>query len=156
MIGRKPRHTLVRILLLVMTCVILRAYVFWPIRVQGPSMMPTYRDNQINVVNHLAYRGREPQRGDVVAIRFAGPRMLLMKRVVGLPGETVAFDSGKLLINGIPVDEPYVKFSCRWNRASEKIGEDEYFVVGDNRVMNMEDHEFGRATRNRIMGKVLL
>jgi len=119
-------------------------------------MMPTYRDNQINVVNHLAYRGREPQRGDVVAIRFAGPRMLLMKRVVGLPGETVAFDSGKLLINGIPVDEPYVKFSCRWNRASEKIGEDEYFVVGDNRVMNMEDHEFGRATRDRIMGKVLL
>ena len=60
------------------------------------------------------------------------------------------------LINGNPLDEPYVRFSCRWERPSEKLGEDEYFVVGDNRAMSMDAHEFGRATRDRIMGKVLL
>ena len=156
MLGRRPRNTLARIVVLVALCVLLRAFVFWPIRVIGPSMMPTYRDNQINFVNHLAYRWRQPQRGDVVAIRYTGPHMLLMKRVVGLPGETVAFVAGQLLIDGRPLEEPYVKFPCRWERAVETVGEDEYFVVGDNRAMHQDGHEFGRATRNRILGKVLL
>ena len=119
-------------------------------------MMPTYRENQISVVNHLAYRWSEPQRGDVVAIRFSGPSILLMKRVVALPGETVAFSDGRLFVNGVEMVEPYVKNPCRWNMPPEKLDPGEYFVVGDNRIMRIEDHEFGSAARNRIMGKVLL
>jgi len=156
LIGRKPLHTLVRIILLVAVCTVLRVYVLWPVRVHGPSMMPTYRENQVSVVNHLAYHWNTPQRGDVVAIRFSGPSVLLMKRVVGLPGETIAFDDGKLLINGIELEEPYVKHPCRWDMPPAKLDPDEYFVVGDNRAMRIEDHEFGRAPRDRIMGKVLL
>ena len=156
MIGRNPFHTFIRIVLLVAVCAVLRAFIFWPIRVQGVSMIPTYRENQISVVNHLAYRWGEPRRGDVIAIRFSGPSILLMKRVVGLPGETVAFNNGKLLINGMELEEPYVKNPCLWEMPPEKLDPDEYFVVGDNRVMRIEDHEFGRAPRNRIMGKVLL
>jgi len=156
LIGRNPAHTLIRIIMLVVTCAVLRWFVLWPIRVQGPSMMPTYHQNQISVVNHLAYRWADPKRGDVVAIRFSGPSILLMKRVVGLPGETVAFNNGRLLINGEELAEPYVKNPCHWNMSPEKLDPDAYFVVGDNRVMRIEDHEFGSASRGRIMGKVLL
>ena len=156
MIGRNPIHTLFRIVLLVATCAVLRLFVLWPIRVQGPSMMPTYHENQISVVNHLAYRWSEPKRGDVVAIRFSGPSILLMKRVVGLPGETVAFHNGRLHINGVELTETYVRNPCRWNLPPERLNPDEYFVVGDNRVMRIEDHELGSASRERIMGKVLL
>jgi signal peptidase I len=156
LIGRNPVHTFTRIVILVVACVVLRLYVFWPIRVQGPSMSPTYRDNQINVVNHLAYATRPPQRGDVVAIRTTGPQILLLKRIIAMPGETVEFISGKVFINGAPLDEPYVKHDCFWDMPPRRLIEDEYFVVGDNRSMNIALHDHGVASRERIMGKILL
>ena len=157
-IGRNPRRTLIRIVVIVVTCVLLRAYVVVPIRVNGPSMLPTYRTGKINLVNRLAYLRHEPQRGDVVAIRLAGESVMFMKRVVGLPGETIAFSNGRLLINGRPLEEPYMIFSCHWNFVpdSSHLGEDEYYVVGDNRTMPHTDHTQGAATRERIVGKVLL
>ena len=79
-----------------------------------------------------------------------------VKRVVALPGETVAFVGGRLMVNGTPQPEPYVKLPCHWQMAPVRLGADEYYVVGDNRSMLIEDHEFGRATRDRIVGKVLL
>ena len=72
-------------------------------------MLPTYHDGQINFLNRLAYLRHEPQRGDVVGIRYSGDSILLLKRIVGLPGEEVSFDEGKLFINGKPLEEPYVK-----------------------------------------------
>jgi signal peptidase I len=157
-IGRNPRRTLIRIVVIVVTFCLLRAFVVVPIRVTGPSMLPTYRARGINVVNRLAYLRHEPRRGDVVAIRLAGESIMLMKRVIGLPGETVEFANGRLLINGRYQDEPYVKFQCNWNFVPErsKLGEDEYYVVGDNRSMPHADHEQGAARRARIVGKVLL
>ena len=68
-----------------------------------------------------------------------------MKRIVGLPGETVAFVDGRVLINGEVLDEPYEKSSCDWNLPPVKLGPDEYFVVGDNRTMPWADHTFGEA-----------
>ena len=119
-------------------------------------MSPTYRDNQINVINHLAYRSHEPNRRDVVAIRTTGTSILLLKRIVGLPGETIEFVDGKLLVNGIELDEPYVKHECNWNMPPRKLFDDEFFVVGDNRSMSMANHDFGMAPRERIMGRILL
>ncbi len=89
-IGRRPRFTLVRIVILVVVCVAVFKFVLLPIQIDGPSMLPTYRQKGVNFVNQLAYRNHGPQRGDVVAIRFAGPSIMLMKRVVGLPGETIS------------------------------------------------------------------
>lgn len=155
-VGRRPAFTLVRIVVLVITCLVVFNFVLWPIRVTGPSMLPTYQDRTINFVNHLAYRWSDPQRYDVVAIRFSGRSVMLMKRVVGLPGEVVAFEDGKLLINGQPLPEPYVKYPCRWDMAAQKLGTNEFFVVGDNRVMSTNDHYFGIAERVRILGKVVL
>jgi signal peptidase I len=80
---------------------------------------------------------------------------MFMKRIVGLPGETVAFTNGHLLINGTALDEPYVKGPCDWNRAPVTDSPNQYFVVGDNRSMPRDDHVFGRAEKEQIVGKAL-
>ena len=154
--GRNPKVTLIRVVALIVTFIIVVKFILLPIRVEGISMLPTYKDRSVNFVNRLAYRWHEPRRGDVVGIRLAGPHVMYMKRIIGLPGETVAFVDGRVLINGEVLDEVYEKSPCNWNYPPVKLGPDEYFVVGDNRTMPWQEHEFGRATRDRIVGKALL
>ena len=157
-IGRNPRLTFIRIVLTVIISLVVFNYVLLPIRVEGPSMLPTYRDGSVNFVNRLAYWRAEPRRGDVIAVRFTGPNMMLMKRVVALPGETVEYVEGRLLVNGQFLEEPYLKYSCDWNVRPEhyKLEADEYYVVGDNRSMPYGLHEKGAARRKRIMGRIVL
>jgi signal peptidase I len=156
LIGRNPKITLVRVVVLIVTCFVVFIFNLLPARIEGISMLPTYKDRSVNFVNRLAYHWHEPQRGDVVGIRLAGPHVMYMKRIIGLPGETVAFVDGRVLINGEVLDEVYEKSPCNWNYPPVKLGPDEYFVVGDNRTMPWQEHEFGRATRDRIVGKALL
>jgi signal peptidase I len=156
LIGRNPKNTLLRAAFWVLLCVLISQFVLLPIRVQGVSMLPTYRENGVNAVNHLAYLFHPPRRGDVVAIRYAGKHIMLLKRVVALPGETIRFHQGRVFINGELLDEPYVQYRCNWEHEEEVVGPDEYYVVGDNRSMDFNDHTQGRAERKRIMGKVLL
>ena len=162
LIGRRPRTTLVRILVLTILCFVVFNFVLWPIRVNGISMEPTYHDHHLNCVNRLAYIFRQPQRGDVVAIRFSDPgafskpHEMLMKRIIGMPGETVSFHDGHVYINGELLDEPYIKNSCDWEHGPIKCGPDQYYVVGDNRSMPFELHTQGLAERDRIVGRVLL
>lgn len=154
--GRNLKWTLARVVILILVCVVTFKFVLLPIRVEGISMLPTYREHSINFVNRLAYLRHEPQRGDTVAIRLAGPHVMYLKRIIGLPGESVAFVNGRVLINGEILDEPYLKFPCDWNHPPETVGPDKYFVVGDNRSMREQDHEHGECERARILGKVLL
>jgi signal peptidase I len=155
-IGRNPKVTLLRVVALIITCTVLFHFALLPIRVDGVSMAPTYPNHGVHFVNLLAYKFHDPKRGDVVAIRYTGIHLMLMKRVVGLPGETIAFHQGRLFINDQPIDEPYVKRPCDWETPPEKIEADEYYVVGDNRSMPEGDHVKGRAARDKIMGRVLL
>ncbi|MEI8044796.1 MAG: signal peptidase I [Verrucomicrobiota bacterium] len=149
-------RTLARIVVLVTVSFVVFKFALLPIRVEGTSMLPTYQNRRINFVNRLAYRQREPQRGDVVSIRTTGFHIMYMKRIIGLPGETVAFHKGQAVIDGKVLSEPYVKFSCDWEVPPESLGPDEYFCVGDNRSMNPSEHFKFRAPRSRIVGKVLL
>ena len=155
-IGRNPRVTLVRVAVLIVTCFVVFKFILLPARIEGISMLPTYQDRSVNFVNRLAYHWHEPRRGDVVGIRLAGPHVMYMKRIIGLPGETVAFVGGRVLINDEVLDEPYEKSPCDWNLLPVKLGPDEYFVVGDNRTMPSENHVFGKAGRDRIVGKAIL
>ena len=155
-IGRRPKRTLVRTLIWALGCVLIGKFVLLPIRVQGISMMPTYQPNKVNFVNRLAFLFHSPRRGDIVAIKLAGPHVMYLKRVVGLPGETVAFHEGHILINGEILEEPYIVYRCNWEHEPEQVGPNEYYVVGDNRTMDFFDHEQGRSTRDRIVGKILL
>lgn len=161
LIGRRPRATLIRILVLVIACFVTFKFVLLGVRVDGISMEPTYHDQQVNWVNRLAYWRHEPQRGDVAAIRFSDPgplvtpSELLMKRIIALPGETVGFQGGRAYINGELLAEPYVQKPCDWDHAPVLCGPDEYYIVGDNRSMPFENHVQGRVRREHIIGKVV-
>jgi signal peptidase I len=156
LIGRNPKFTLVRLLIWVAVLVLMSQFVLMPIRVEGISMLPTLKESGIKFVNCLAYTFHPPQRGDVVAIKFSGKHLMLCKRIVGLPGETLAFHDGHVFINGHVLEEPYVKAPCNWEHEPEQVGPEEYYVVGDNRSMEYEDHTQGRAERKRIVGKLML
>jgi len=157
-IGRNPRLTLIRIAVLVGLVFLMREFVLIPIRIVGPSMMPTYQERGINFVNRLAYLRSEPHRGDVVAIRYAGEHRMLMKRILALPGETIEFRNGQVFINDKPLPEPYLAkdYPSTWTIPPQQMGPDRYYVVGDNRTMPERQHVKGAAARERIVGKVLL
>ncbi len=154
-IGRRPKATFIRIVVLAVTCFVTFKFILLPIRVEGISMLPTYHTGQLNCVNRLAYVRHEPQRGDIVSVRLAGTSIMYMKRIIGLPGETVAFHEGRAYINGEPLDEPYVKLPCDWEMEPVLCSPTQYYVVGDNRSMPIELHTKGRAGRDHIVGKIL-
>ena len=155
-IGRRPKNTLIRIAVLAATCFVTFKFVLLPIRIDGISMLPTYHSGQVNCINRLAYLRHEPQRGDIVSVRFAGHSVMLMKRIIGLPGETVSFREGQAYINGKLLAEPYVKTACDWEAGPFECTANEFYVVGDNRSMPFELHTKGRAERERIVGKLFL
>ena|SRR6267154_2037208 len=154
--GRNPKFTFIRIIIWVAALILISQFVLMPIRVEGISMLPTLKENGIKFVNCLAYTHHPPQRGDVVAIEFTGKHLMLCKRIIALPGETITFHDGHAFVNGRQLDEPYVKTPCNWEHELEQVGPDEYYVVGDNRSMEYEQHTQGRAERNRIVGKIIL
>jgi signal peptidase I len=156
--GRNPTWTTVRILSVILITLFLFKFVLVPIRVTGDSMYPTYRNGQIKFVNKLAYRNKDPQRADVVAVAYAGKEVLLLKRVIALPGETVEVKSGDVFINGEPLVEPYAKGKipadngkALGNTPPTPLGRDEYLILGDNR--DLSEGYFNH--RRDIIGKVL-
>ena len=159
MLGKNPARTWVSVSVLLTLGVL--AYLFFsfvllPVRVTGISMVPTFQNGDINFINRLAYMRKEPSRGDVVGIMFSGKHMMYYKRVVGMPGETVAFDNGRIMVDGKPLPEPYLKNpDCNWSSVPRHLGPDEYYVVGDNRSMPFSDHEKGAAERKRIVGRAI-
>jgi len=153
--GRHPRRTAVRILVLATLSFVIFHWVLIPIRAEGFSMEPTYRSGSLKFVNRLAYQRRKPDRGDIVAIKLAGPHVLYVKRIIGLPGERISIAQGQVFINGAPLEEPYVRNRRPWDVMEVTLTAREYFVIGDNRGMRAADHDFGRADVSRILGKVI-
>jgi signal peptidase I len=153
--GRRPKRTLLRAAMMALTALVVFRYVLVPVRIQGVSMLPAYRDGRINFINQLAYRWTSPRRGDVVGVRLAGRHVMLLKRIVGLPGETLAIERGQVLINQRPLAEPYVRQRAPWQLSARRLGPEEFFVMGDNRDMDQQAHVFGATRAERIVGKIL-
>jgi signal peptidase I len=153
--GRDPRRTLVRVLVLATLSFIIFRWVLLPIRSEGISMLPTYESGSLNLVNRLAYSHQKPARGDVVGIKLAGPHVLYVKRIIGLPGEQISIVQGQVHVNGAPLEEPYVRNRRPWDYSEVTLTSREYFVIGDNRGMRAADHDFGRVDVSRILGKVV-
>ena len=107
MIGRNPGVTVVRLVVLVVISSILFKGILIPVRVTGRSMEPTYHDGRVNFINRLAYLRSEPRRGDVVGLQRKPSRLLVLKRIVGLPGERVAVRYGRIFINDELLEEEY-------------------------------------------------
>lgn len=153
--GRDPRAALMRGAALAGCATVVFGWMLVPLRLSGISMLPTYNDGALNFGNRAAYWLREPARGDVVAIRMAGPSTVYVKRIVGMPGEQIAIVRGTVIVNGEPLVEPTVVRRGTWTLAPARVGADEFFVVGDNRSMTIENHDFGRVKRSKIIGKLL-
>jgi signal peptidase I len=153
--GTDPRRTLVRVLVLATVSFVIFGWVLRPIRAEGISMLPAYRSGSLNLVNRLAFSFGTPSRGDVIAIRLAGPHVLYVKRVVALPGERLSMVQGQVYIDGAPLIEPYVHARWAWDVPEVTLTRREYFVIGDNRGMRASDHDFGRVDASRIVGKVV-
>ena len=154
-LGRHPRRTFVRIVLLVLFAWLIFGRLLLPIRTDGISMQPTLDSGRFVFVNASSYWFTPIQRGDIVAIQPTKARVMYVKRVVGLPGERVAIKDGVVLINGQPLDEPYVQRRRRWQRDEILVDTDEIFVIGDNRSMRIEHHTFGRVAQARVVGRLL-
>jgi len=131
------------------------AYVCTPLRIKGSSMEPTYHDGGFNFCWRPGYLFSKPKRHDVVAVRFAGRRVMLLKRVVALEGEQVEFIEGRLFVNGKEVAESYVRYPCHWNLPPRLVEKGSVYVVGDNRDMPIEQHYFGQTSAKRIEGTPL-
>jgi len=118
-------------------------------------MEPTYHDGDINFCWRVPYLFSEPERYDVVAVQFAGSKVMLLKRVVAQEGEQVEFRDGKLFIDGKEIKELYVRYPCNWNLPPRRVEKDCVYVIGDNRNMSMENHHFGQTSKSRIIGVLL-
>ncbi|MFQ3646218.1 MAG: signal peptidase I [Anaerolineae bacterium] len=127
--------------------------------VEGRSMQPTFETNDRLIVSRLHYMLGRPQRGDIVVFNSINPReptTMLIKRVIGLPGETVSFVDNQVYINGVRLSEPYVANVCtRCVQEPVTLGPDEYYVLGDNRPNSVDSRSFGVITIRDIVGEAV-
>lgn len=155
LVGTSPARTLLRAALLAAVLLAGSRFVLSPVRAVGISMLPAYADGQLLLLNRLAYHLGEPARGDVVAIRLSGDAAVLVKRIIGLPGERVGIVDGRVFVDDELLAEPYVALPCDWTVEDVALAPDEYYVVGDNRSMPVTLHDFGTATRDRLLGRLV-
>lgn len=127
-----------------------------PVVAVGPSMRPTLNgDPGLGFESRWSYRLHDPHRGDIASI--ASPitePALLAKRVIGLPGETIAIVAGTVLIDGVPLKEPYVTFASSEDVEPWLLGSNEYWVMGDNRRDSMDSRAFGPVLREEFRGEI--
>ncbi len=150
------RKFVVRLLLVGLVSYLVFGYLLIPLRIQGKSMEPTYHDGSFAFCWRLTYLVSSPRRFDVVAVRYAGHRVMLLKRILALEGEIIEFRSGDLYVNGILIPEPYVKNHSSWDLPPRRVAPGKVYIVGDNRGTIMERHRFGQVNMNRIVGGVIL
>ena len=138
--------------------IIIRTFIVTPIRVNGDSMNPTLKDGEIMILNKIGYSINGVERFDIVVVDYNGDK--LIKRVIGLPGESLKYENNILYINGQEVEEPYLNESTEdFNITSfgySKIPRDCYFVLGDNRDDSKDSRIIGCVSEKQIKGKTSL
>ena len=138
--------------MIILVVVLIKTFVVSPIRVNGASMDPTLNDKDIMLLDEISYRFSDIERFDIVVVKEEDE--YLIKRVIGLPGETVEYKNDKLYIDG-----KYVKEDFKHRETfdfSTTLGKDEYFIMGDNRTNSTDSRVFGPISRDKIMGKTSL
>jgi signal peptidase I len=126
-------------------------------RIDGDSMEPNLHDRQFLLISKLAYRFDEPRRGDIVVFRFPrDPERDFIKRIVGLPGETVEIRRGQVFIDGQPLAEPYNPRLGSYDAPPITLGRDEVYVLGDNRNNSSDSHTWGPLPLANVIGKAII
>lgn len=131
-------------------------YLYQPVRVEGTSMNPGLENEDRLFINKFAIRVGAIHHGEVVVFHYPhDPSMSYIKRVIGVPGDTVRIDHGRVFVNGRFVPEPYVPSRFQDDRSQPllTLGPEEYFVLGDHRNIAADSRDFGPVPRSMIYGK---
>jgi signal peptidase I len=140
-----------------------RYFIFQPFFVQGISMMPNFENGDYLIVDEISYRFRDPERGEVIVFKYPkNPSQRYIKRIIGLPGETIEIKNGQITISNKEgswlLDETaYLMPDLKTNGNTRiSLEENEYFVLGDNRNFSSDSRRWGVLLRKYIIGKVYL
>jgi signal peptidase I len=126
-------------------------------QISGPSMENTLHSGQFVLVNKLAYLFHSPERGDVVVLQEPDvPGRDLIKRVIGLPGDTIKLDGTNVWVNGMLLNEPYITQKSNPGAETVTVPPNDYFVLGDNRPVSEDSRYFGFVPKDYIVGKAIL
>jgi len=135
-------------------CLLLSQFVFHTVRIEGTSMVDTLRSGDITFVTRFDYRSGDAQRGDIVECSFPGRSGTYIKRIIGLPGDSVEIIDSRTYINGEAFSEPYATGPSE--NYSAQLSENEYLVLGDNRSQSYDSRaaDMGFIGRENLLGKV--
>ncbi len=156
------REIFTLVILAVLIVVPIRVFIAQPFVVEGLSMFPTFGDHDYLIVDEISYRIGDPLRGDVIIFRYPGnPSIFYIKRVIGLPGETVRIERGAVAITKtdgttLTLDEPYVVAEDATYTMTSTLGPDQYFVMGDNRPKSSDSRVWGPLPKDDIIGRAYL
>lgn len=141
----------------------IRAYVAQPFIVEGDSMEPNFSDGQYLIIDELSYNFKSPERGDVIVLRPPmQPSIFFIKRIIGLPGEEVKIEGGRIIIAGTDLGRAILKEEYIPDGVDTipdsiiKLKDDEYFVLGDNRQRSSDSRAWGPLPKYNITGKAFL
>ncbi len=148
------REVLETVLPALLIVLVINMFLAQATRVEGQSMEPNLHDNQRLIIEKISYHIHPPQRGDIIVLRLPHRHSdPLIKRVVGLPGETVEVRDGRVYINGQLLDEPYLDQNTYPGMPSRVVPENEVFVLGDNRGQSNDSRMFGFVPFSDIVGR---
>ncbi|MDQ3244931.1 MAG: signal peptidase I [bacterium] len=140
----------------------IRIFIAQPFVVSGESMHPTFADGNYLIIDEISYRFKEPQRDDVIVFRYPNDtKKFFLKRIIGLPHDTVSINGSIVTITNdsykdkIILDEPYVENHSD-NILSATLGDDEYFLMGDNRSASYDSRAWGPVKKDLIIGRAFL
>jgi signal peptidase I len=151
---------------LIVTAIVLpiRYFLIQPFYVKGASMEPNFEDKEYLIIDEITYRFRQPERGEIAVFRYPNdPSQFFIKRIIGLPGETVTVSGGKVFIEGadgqnVKLDESQY-LATGLETAGEKrivLSSGQYFMLGDNRSNSLDSRIFGPVPKDDVVGRVML
>ncbi|MCF7816231.1 MAG: signal peptidase I [Candidatus Pacebacteria bacterium] len=159
MFGEIVRFSLIALLIVLPV----RLFIAQPFIVSGASMETTFSTGQYIIVDQLTYHFEEPVRGEVIVFRYPkDPSKFFIKRIIAIPGDTIAISGRDVIISndehpdGVHLDESYVHDMKPTTTLTETLGNDEYFVMGDNRDASSDSRSWGVLQRDKIIGRAFL
>lgn len=141
---------------------IVRHFIAQPFVVSGASMEPTFHNGEYLIVDQLSYKLNNPERGDVIVFKYPIiPSRFFIKRIIGLPGEVVKIEGQEVYIKEVGseefklLEEKYIEFP-KDTFSESKLDDNEYFVMGDNRLASLDSRVWGPLNENFIVGKAFV
>ncbi|MBQ6285535.1 MAG: signal peptidase I [Bacilli bacterium] len=138
--------------IIIVAVVLIRSFIMTPAVVEGSSMDNTLNDGQVIIINKINYRISDPKRFQIVVVKNSEEDDKIIKRIIGLPGETIEYIDNKLYINGNYVEEKYNHGIT--NDFKTTTSDNEYFVMGDNREVSKDSRMLGNFKKEELVGRV--